>query len=169
MKAGAPEQPARDGSGLRVGVVAARWHADAADALLVGALAGLASCGVEQPEVVRVPGAMEVPVVAAAMADRGCDAVVALAVVIRGDTPHFDYVCQAVTDGCLQVSLRTGIPVGFGVLTCDTPEQAVDRSGGPGAREDKGREAALAAVDTALVLRDLSTSASRAAGFRRVT
>ena len=102
----------------------------------------------------RVAGSFELPVVAAALA-RTHDAVVALGVVIRGGTPHFDYVCGATTDGLARVALDTGVPVGFGLLTCDTDEQAIDRAGLEGSREDKGREAAEAALSTALTLREL--------------
>jgi 6,7-dimethyl-8-ribityllumazine synthase len=113
--------------------------------------------------VVRVPGAFELPVVCAQLATDH-DAVVALGLVIRGGTPHFEYVCDAVTSGCTRVALDTGKPVGFGVLTCDTVGQARDRSGLPGSNEDKGREAVLAAVETALTLRELRAP-KRATGF----
>jgi 6,7-dimethyl-8-ribityllumazine synthase len=141
--------------GLRLGVVAARWHADIIDGLLAGALAAAKDAGVEgEPTVARVAGAVELPVVTAALA-AGHDAVVALGVVIRGGTPHFEYVCQFVTSGLARVTLDTGVPVGFGVLTCDTADQARARAGLPGSAGDKGREAALAALDCAVVLRDL--------------
>ena len=113
-----------------------------------------ARCGVEEPTVVRVSGAVELPVVAQALAGAH-DAVVALGLVLRGGTPHFEYVCDAVTYGLTRVSLDSHTPVGNGVLTCDTKSQAVERAGGPGAAEDKGAEACLAALRTALVLRDL--------------
>jgi 6,7-dimethyl-8-ribityllumazine synthase len=103
-----------------------------------------------------VPGSFELPVVARVLADRGYDAVVALGVVIRGGTPHFDYVCQGVTAGLIRVSVDTGVPVGFGVLTCDTEQQAVDRAGLPGSAGDKGQEAVTAAVATATILRSVS-------------
>jgi 6,7-dimethyl-8-ribityllumazine synthase len=103
---------------------------------------------------VRVPGTFELPVVAAELA-RTHDAVVALGVVIRGGTPHFEYVCSAATDGLTLVALDTGTPVGFGVLTCDTDEQALDRAGLQGSKEDKGYEATAAALRTALALRGL--------------
>jgi len=150
---GAPDV-AVDGRGLRVAVVAASWHDAVMTGLLDGARRGLAECGVEGPTVVRVPGSFELPVAAARLAPHH-DAVVALGVVIRGGTPHFDYVCQAATAGLTEVSVRTGVPVGFGVLTCDDEAQAVDRAGLAGSREDKGREAALAAVATAVTLRGL--------------
>jgi 6,7-dimethyl-8-ribityllumazine synthase len=150
---GAPSTDPVDGSGLRVAVVATLWHTRVSDGLLTGALDALHASKVEDVTVVRVPGAFELPVVAQALARRGLDAVVCLGVVIRGGTPHFDYVCRAVTDGCTQVALDTGVPVGFGVLTCDTEEQALDRAGLPDSTEDKGAEAAMAALSTALLLR----------------
>jgi 6,7-dimethyl-8-ribityllumazine synthase len=141
-----------DGRGLRVAVVAASWHEQVMDGLLAGALRGLADASVAEPLVVRVPGSFELPVAAARLAASGVDAVVALGVVIRGGTPHFDYVCQAATSGLVDVSVRTGVPVGFGVLTCDNEQQALDRAGLPGSAEDKGHEAATAAVATAVAL-----------------
>jgi len=142
-----------DGAGLRVGLVAASWHAEIMDGLLDGACRGLAECGIDQVVPVRVPGSFELPVAAARLAGGGMDAVVALGVVIRGGTPHFDYVCQAATAGLTQVSTSTGVPVGFGLLTCDTEDQARERAGLPGSDEDKGFEAATAAVATAVALR----------------
>ncbi|KTR40411.1 MULTISPECIES: 6,7-dimethyl-8-ribityllumazine synthase [Rothia] len=139
---------------LRVGIVAASWHEEVMGGLLAGARRTLAEAGVPEPTVVRVPGSFELSVVAARLA-RTHDAVVALGVVIRGGTPHFDYVCSAATDGLTRVALETGTPVGFGLLTCDDEEQARDRAGLEGSREDKGAEAADAAVRTALVLADL--------------
>jgi 6,7-dimethyl-8-ribityllumazine synthase len=143
-----------DAAGLRLGIAATRWHADLVDVLLDRALTTAGKAGVEQPTVVRVPGTVELPVVCQALA-ADHDAVVALGVVIRGGTPHFEYVCDAVTAGLTRVTLDERTPVGNGVLTCDTLDQAVDRSGGPGSAEDKGAEACLAALHTALVLRGL--------------
>ncbi len=140
-----------DGAGLRVAVVAASWHEEVMGGLLDGAGRGLADAGVTDVTTVRVPGTFELPVAASRLA-AAHDAVVALGVVIRGGTPHFDYVCQAATVGLTDVTVRTGTPVGFGVLTCDTEEQALDRAGLPGSAEDKGHEAATAAVATALAL-----------------
>jgi 6,7-dimethyl-8-ribityllumazine synthase len=141
--------------GLRVAVVATRWHASVTEGLIDGAQRALVECRVEDSAVVRVPGAFELPVAVKALAQQRYDAVVALGVVIRGGTPHFEYVCRSVTDGLTRVALDSGVPVGFGVLTCDTEGQALDRCGGPGASEDKGREAVMAAVETALLLRRL--------------
>ncbi len=150
--AGAPAI-ATDGTGLRVAVVAAQWHAEVMAGLLDGAFRALRDCSVTDPIVVRVPGTFELPVAASRLAV-GVDAVVALGVVVRGGTPHFDYVCSAAAQGLTAVSVNTGVPVGFGVLTCDNDEQAYDRSGLPGSHEDKGYEAATAAVATAVALRD---------------
>jgi 6,7-dimethyl-8-ribityllumazine synthase len=138
---------------LRVAVVAACWHDRVMDGLLDGARRALADFKVEAPPVVRVPGSFELPVTAKALAERGYEAVVALGVVIRGGTPHFDYVCAATTDGLARVALDAGVAVGFGLLTCDTEEQALDRAGLPGSAEDKGYEATAAALHTAAVLR----------------
>jgi 6,7-dimethyl-8-ribityllumazine synthase len=150
---GAPADRPLDAHGLRVAIVSARWHVEVSDGLLAGAERALAECRVEDAAVVRVPGAFELPVMAKALASQRYDAVVALGVVIRGGTPHFDFVCRAAAEGLARVSVDTGVPVGFGLLTCDTTEQALDRAGLPGSIEDKGREAAMAAVETALLLR----------------
>ena len=151
--AGAPTSQPYDASGLKVAVVAATWHTQVMDGLVAGAERACAAYGITEPEVIRVPGAFELPVVAAALARAGYDAVVALGVVIRGGTPHFEYVCSAATDGLTQVSVDHAIPVGFGVLTCDDEQQALDRAGLEGSSEDKGWEATAAALDTARVLR----------------
>jgi 6,7-dimethyl-8-ribityllumazine synthase len=144
-----------DASGLRVAVVAASWHTQVMDGLLAGAERALAEHRVADGHVVRVPGTFELPVVASALAQHGYDAVVALGVVIRGGTPHFDYVCSAATDGLTRVALDHTVAVGFGVLTCDTEEQALDRAGLAGSSEDKGYEATAAALATARTLRRL--------------
>ncbi|MGY4642568.1 6,7-dimethyl-8-ribityllumazine synthase [Cellulomonas sp. URHB0016] len=144
-----------DGSGLKVVVVAASWHTVVMDGLLAGARRSLAAAHVEDVTVVRVPGTFELPVAARAAAAAGADAVVALGVVIRGGTPHFEYVCSAATSGLTDVAVRTGVPVGFGVLTCDDEAQALDRAGIDGSHEDKGAEAAEAAVATVMALRGL--------------
>ena len=142
--------------GLTLAIVATRWHDTLTSALLESALRTAKECGVDEPTVVRVAGALELPVVIQLLANSH-DAVVALGVVIRGGTPHFEYVCDAVTAGLTRVSLDSHTPVGNGVLTTDTEQQAYDRSGQPGSIEDKGREAVLAALDTAATLRALRT------------
>jgi 6,7-dimethyl-8-ribityllumazine synthase len=151
---GAPGVQAVDAAGLSLAIVATRWHERITDALLDSALRTASRCGVAEPTVVRVPGAVELPVVAQALADRH-DAVVALGVVIRGGTPHFEYVCDAVTSGLTRVGLDSRTPVGNGVLTCDTEQQALDRAGLPESSEDKGAQAVVAALETATVLRAL--------------
>ncbi|GAT09581.1 6,7-dimethyl-8-ribityllumazine synthase [Mycolicibacterium novocastrense] len=151
---GVPDLPDIDGSGLKLAVVASTWHETICDALLDGALKVAVAAGVENPTVVRVLGAIEIPVVAQALAANH-DAVVALGVVIRGQTPHFDYVCDAVTQGLTRVSLDASTPVANGVLTTNTEQQALDRAGLPSSSEDKGAQAAAAALSTALTLRDL--------------
>ncbi len=153
---GAPELGEVVGAaGLRVAVVAARWHETIMTALLDGANRALADCGITDATVVRVPGTFELPVAAARLARNGYDAIVTLGVVIRGETPHFDYVCQGVTAGVTQVSVSTGIPVGFGVLTVDTEQQAINRAGLPGSDEDKGYEVTVTAIQTAVTLEKL--------------
>jgi 6,7-dimethyl-8-ribityllumazine synthase len=151
---GAPEAAPVAADGVSLGVVATTWHAELTGALLDRAVAAAQACGIPEPTVVRVPGAVELPVVAQALAETH-DAVVALGVVIRGGTPHFEYVCDAVTAGLTRVALDAGRPVGNGVLTCDTEQQARDRAGLPGSAEDKGWEATVAALATALTLREL--------------
>jgi 6,7-dimethyl-8-ribityllumazine synthase len=143
---------ANNGAGLKVTIVAGRWHEQITDGLLAGAYRALEAAGVEITEV-RVPGSFELPVVSKAALDAGADAVVALGVIIRGGTPHFEYVSAAATDGLTRVALDTGKPVGFGVLTLDDEQQGLDRAGLEGSIEDKGAEAAEAAVATALALR----------------
>ncbi|WP_116049179.1 6,7-dimethyl-8-ribityllumazine synthase [Amycolatopsis palatopharyngis] len=144
-----------DCANLRLAIAVTRWHPRITDSLLDSALRAAGEAGLEEdPTVVRVAGAVELPVVAQSLA-RSHDAVVALGVVIRGGTPHFEYVCDAVTAGLTRVALDEGTPVGNGVLTCDTEQQALDRAGLPGSAEDKGREATVAALDTAHVLRGL--------------
>ncbi|MDA8371841.1 MAG: 6,7-dimethyl-8-ribityllumazine synthase [Nocardiopsaceae bacterium] len=151
---GRPEETLGNAEGLTVGIVATRWNADVVEPMLDRALETVRRAGAAEPTVVRVAGAVEIPVVAQELA-RGHDAVVALGAVIRGGTPHFDYVCQSLTQGLTEAALRESTPIANGVLTCDTHEQARDRAGLPDSREDKGREAAEAALDTALVLRGL--------------
>ncbi|MEO7263245.1 MAG: 6,7-dimethyl-8-ribityllumazine synthase [Jatrophihabitantaceae bacterium] len=152
---GAPATgPVAGAAGLKVIVLAARWHTTVMDGLLAGAERALADSGVSDVTVIRVAGTYELPVAASRVASSGVDALVALGVVIRGGTPHFEYVCGAATDGLTQVSVSTGVPIGFGVLTCDDDEQALDRAGLPGSKEDKGYEAAQAALATAVALAD---------------
>ncbi|MGL5824334.1 MAG: 6,7-dimethyl-8-ribityllumazine synthase [Nocardioides sp.] len=155
---GAPPTVRLIGDGLRIAVLAAKWHQSVMDGLVAGADRALNDAGVRGYDVIRVPGAFELPVAAATIADN-YDAIVALGVVIRGGTPHFDYVCAAATDGLLKVAVEHRTPIGFGLLTCDTEQQALDRAGlvgrpgMPDSAEDKGYEAASAALETVLALR----------------
>jgi 6,7-dimethyl-8-ribityllumazine synthase len=151
---GSPDDITVDGRGMKVTIVAGRWHTAITDGLLAGARATLAEAGADVTEI-RVPGSFELPVVAQAALEGGADGVVALGVIIRGGTPHFEYVSDAATSGLTQVSIRTGKPVGFGVLTLDDEQQGLDRAGLPGSKEDKGREAAEAVLATVAVLRTL--------------
>jgi 6,7-dimethyl-8-ribityllumazine synthase len=153
VRRGAPDAGPVDGaSDLRVGVVASRWHAEVMAGLLDGARRALREAAVRDVVEVRVPGTFELTVAASRLAADGCDAIVALGVVIRGGTPHFEYVCQSAAAGLTAVAERTGVPVGFGVLTCDDEAQALDRAGLPGSAEDKGYAAAAAAMQAAVTL-----------------
>jgi 6,7-dimethyl-8-ribityllumazine synthase len=156
---GRPAARRVDAAGCTLAIVAARWHPEITDSLVRRATAAAAACGIDRPLIVRVPGAVELPVVAADLARRH-DAVACLGAVIRGGTPHFDYVCDAITYGLTRVALDAGVPVGNGVLTCDTVQQALDRCGRDDSSEDKGWDAVLAALETALVLRDLRQPAT---------
>ena len=160
---GRPEPSTVDAAGLRLGIVAARWNREIVDTLLARAEEAARACGVTDPTVVRVAGAVELPVVAQQLAVDH-DAVVCLGAVVRGGTPHFAYVCDAVTAGLTRVSLDTSTPVGNGVLTCDTLAQAFDRCGLPDSAEDKGWEATVAALETALLLRELRHRPTRHTG-----
>ncbi|PRB72194.1 6,7-dimethyl-8-ribityllumazine synthase [Arthrobacter sp. MYb213] len=147
----ADELKALDLSGLKVAIIAASWHEVIMNGLIDGAQRAALDAGIK-PTLIRVPGTFELPVAASHLA-QNYDAVVALGVVIRGGTPHFDYVCLAATNGLTDVSVNTRTPVGFGVLTCDDEKQALDRAGLEGSSEDKGYEAFSAAVMTVAALR----------------
>ncbi|HEV8562566.1 MAG TPA: 6,7-dimethyl-8-ribityllumazine synthase [Actinophytocola sp.] len=151
---GRPEEEVPDGKEIRLAIAATRWHTKITNQLLDRALVAAKQAGVTDPTVVRVAGAIELPVVCQELA-RNHDAVVALGVVIRGGTPHFEYVCDAVTAGLTRVSLDESTPIGNGVLTVNDEDQALDRCGLPDSVEDKGFEACLAALHSALVLRGL--------------
>jgi 6,7-dimethyl-8-ribityllumazine synthase len=151
---GRPEDITVDAAELSLGIVCTRWHAEVTDRLFERAVAAAKACGIDEPVVARVAGALELPVIAQQLA-RDNDAVVCLGAVVRGETAHFAYVCESVTAGLTRVALDEATPVGNGVLTCETIEQAIDRSGLPDSREDKGWEATVAALDTALTLRGL--------------
>jgi 6,7-dimethyl-8-ribityllumazine synthase len=149
---GAPDLSTVDAGGVTLGVVASRWHHEISDQLLDRSLAAAKACGVSDVTVARVAGSVELPVVAQALA-RSCDAVVALGVVIRGATAHFEYVCRSVTDGLTRVALDEATPVAHGILTVNSVEQARDRAGLPDSAEDKGWTATVAALEAALAVR----------------
>lgn len=145
-----------DGRGLRVGLVRSRFNPMITDRLLQGAREGLLALGVAREDIVEcsVPGAVEIPLAAQALLwRRKVDAVVALGAVIRGETSHYEHVCRMTADGCQRVSLDTGCPVAFGVLTCETEEQALSRTE-PGP-SNKGFEAAQVAVEMTRLLREI--------------
>jgi 6,7-dimethyl-8-ribityllumazine synthase len=152
---GEPELSTVEAHGLSLGIVATRWHGDLVDHMVDRAQAAAKACGVDEVRTVRVAGSVELPVVAQALA-RQCDAVVALGVVVRGATAHFDYVCRSVTDGLTRVALDAGTPVAHGVLTVNDLDQARDRAGLPGSAEDKGWSATIAALDAALAIRSIN-------------
>jgi 6,7-dimethyl-8-ribityllumazine synthase len=151
--AGAPRVEI-NAEGLRVAIIASSWHDTVMDGLIAGATAASTHAGAVNV-LYRVPGSFELPLAAQVAATAGFDAVVALGVIIRGGTPHFEYVCDAATSGLSRVALDTGVPIGFGLLTCDDEAQALDRAGLPDSHEDKGREAAEAALSLALTLRSI--------------
>src|SRR5229473_2136705 len=143
-------------AGLRFAIVVARFNSFITDRLLAGALDALtrSGCPVDNIEIVRVPGSWEMPVVARELAKgKRHDAIIALGAVIRGDTPHFDYVAGEMARGLAQAAVETGVPVGFGVLTCNTVQQAVDRAGAKSG--NKGYDAAMSAIEMANLMRRL--------------
>lgn len=152
--AGSPELPVVPLVDLRVVIIASSWHTQVMDGLINGALRTVAQYGLAA-EVHRVPGSFELPLAARVAAESGADAIIALGVVIRGGTPHFEYVCQAATEGLSRVAVDSAVPIGFGVLTCDNEQQALDRAGLEGSSEDKGAEAAQAALNMVTVLRGI--------------
>jgi 6,7-dimethyl-8-ribityllumazine synthase len=151
---GDPHMDTVEAAGLKLGIVGSRWHSDLVDHMVDRAQAAAKACGVDEVITARVAGSVELPVVAQALAKQ-CDAVVALGVVIRGETAHFDYVCDAVTAGLTRVSLDEQTPVGHGVLTVESLGQARDRAGLEDSIEDKGWASAVAVLDAALALREI--------------
>ena len=142
---GAPKI-AIDAAGIKVSVVVTSWHEEITNGLLAGAERALKAAGNTDYNVIRVPGAFELPLGAQMAIKNGAEVVIALGVVIQGDTPHFDYVCDAATSGLTRVQLDSSVPVGFGLLTVANEKQALDRAGLPGSKEDKGAEAVEAAI-----------------------
>lgn len=155
MSGNAPKVEVPSLTGAKVAIISARWHQEICDALVAGAERALTEAGVKDVEKIHVPGSFELPLAAQFALKAGADAAVVVGVVLRGETPHFDYVCKGVTDGVMQVSLALDKPIGFGVLTVDTVAQAIARSGVPGSKEDKGYDSALAALELLRVKREL--------------
>ena len=155
MSGNAPKIETPSLLGAKVAIISASWHREICDALVAGAKRALGEAGVTEANPIYVPGSFELPLAAQFALNAGADAAVVIGVVLRGETPHFDYVCQGVTDGVMQVSLKLDKPIGFGVLTVDTVEQALARSGAPGSKEDKGYDSTIAALDLLRVKRDL--------------
>ena len=143
----APQIRVKDMSSRKVAIISASWHKEICDNLVAGAQRALSEAGVSQNQVIYVPGSFELPLAAQYALDAGADAAVVLGVVVRGETPHFDYVCQGVTNGVMQVSLSRSKPIGFGVLTVEDVAQAIARSGVAGSKEDKGYDSAIAALE----------------------
>lgn len=145
---GAPQLEV-SGEGLKVFVIASSWHTTIMDGLIAGARKELVRAGATDVTVWRVPGAFELPLAAELAIDKGAQVVVALGVVIRGETPHFDYVCDAATQGLTHVQINRKVPIGFGLLTVNTEQEALNRAGLANSREDKGAEAVQAALTMA--------------------
>jgi 6,7-dimethyl-8-ribityllumazine synthase len=131
----------------KVAIISSSWHLDICNNLIAGAKRALAEAQVATVEVQFVPGSFEIPLAAQFAFDKGFDAVVAVGLVLKGETPHFDYVCQGVTKGVTDVSLKYGKPIGYGVLMCSDLDQAIARSGIAGSTEDKGYDSAVAALE----------------------
>ena len=131
----------------KIAIISARWHREICQEMVKGAVRAIGEAGISRFEVIEVAGSFELPLAAKIALESGQDAAIVLGVVVRGETPHFDYVCQGVTDGIMELTLQSGKPIGFGVLTVDSVEQAIARSGAPGSKEDKGYDSAIAALD----------------------
>lgn len=130
----------------RIAVISSSWHLDICNDLIAGAHRALKAANVAEIETLYVPGSFEIPLAAQKAFEKEFDAVIALGLVLQGETPHFDYVCQGVTQGIIEVQLKFSRPIGFGILMCNTVEQAIARSGRAGSKEDKGYESAIAAL-----------------------
>ena len=146
MAGHAPEVKIPQMPHLKAIVITAAWHPDICDALVAGAVRGFKESGIANPVVRTVAGSFELPLAAQLAFDEGFDVAVIVGLVLRGETPHFDYVCQGVTQGVIDVQLKWSKPIGYGVLMCENLEQAIARSGRPGSKEDKGYDSAIAAL-----------------------
>jgi 6,7-dimethyl-8-ribityllumazine synthase len=146
MSGNAPEIVLPQLPKARVAIISSSWHVDICNDLVVGAQRALNAASISNVEVIYVPGSFEIPLASQLAFEKGFSAVVAVGLVLKGETPHFDYVCQGVTQGVIDVSLKFSAPIGFGVLMCNTLDQAIARSGRPGSVEDKGYDSAVAAI-----------------------
>ena len=146
MSGNAPEVTLPQLPHARVAVISSSWHLDICNDLIAGAQRALKAAAISDVEVIYVPGSFEIPLAAQLAFEKGFSAVVAAGLVLEGQTPHFDYICQGVTQGVMDVSLKFSAPIGFGVLMCNTLDQAIARSGRPGSVEDKGYDSAVAAI-----------------------
>ncbi len=146
MSGNAPEITLPQLPNARVAIISSSWHLDICNDLIAGAQRALKAASISKIEVIYVPGSFEIPLAAQLAFEQGVDAVVAVGLVLEGETPHFDYVCQGVTQGVMDVSLKFSAPVGFGVLMCNTLDQAIARSGRAESIEDKGYNSAVAAI-----------------------
>ncbi len=146
MAGGAPTGAIKEAPNAKVAIISSSWHADICEDLIAGATRALEQANVAKIEIIYVLGSFEIPLAAQRAFESGFDAVVAVGLVLKGETPHFDYICQGVTQGVMDVQLKFSKPIGFGVLMCDNLEQAIARSGRAGSKEDKGFDSAVAAL-----------------------
>jgi 6,7-dimethyl-8-ribityllumazine synthase len=146
MAGHAPEIAVPKFAKAKIAIISSSWHLDICNDLIAGARRALEAAEVKKIKVIYVPGSFEIPLAAQKIFEKGYDAVVAVGLVLKGETPHFDYVCQGVTQGVMDVQLKWSKPVGYGVLMCDDLEQAIARSGRAGSKEDKGYDSAIAAL-----------------------
>jgi 6,7-dimethyl-8-ribityllumazine synthase len=146
MAGHAPEIAVPKFAKAKIAIISSSWHLDICNDLIAGATRALEAAEVKKIKVIYVPGSFEIPLAAQKMFEKGYHAVVAVGLVLKGETPHFDYVCQGVTQGVMDVQLKWSKPVGYGVLMCDDLEQAIARSGRAGSKEDKGYDSAIAAL-----------------------
>ena len=147
MAGNSPQIAVRSLADAKVAIISSSWHLELCNDLISGAQRALAEASITKVETIYVPGSFEIPLASQMAFEKGFDAVVAVGLVLKGETPHFDYVCQGVTQGILDVSLKFSKPIGFGVLMCDDMEQAMARSGVAGSKEDKGHDSAVAAIE----------------------
>jgi 6,7-dimethyl-8-ribityllumazine synthase len=147
MAGAAPGIKLKPQPSAKVAIISSSWHPEICNDLIVGAKRALREAAIESVEVIYVPGSFEIPLAAQLAFEKGFDAVVALGLVLKGETAHFDYVCSGVTDGVMNVSLKFSKPIGFGVLMCNNLDQAIARCGRPESIEDKGYDSAVAALE----------------------